>query len=172
MANVPVVISRAILTRQGASPILPGASEDPALPVNPDGPDGVSTFIALTDTPNDYTGQGGKVLSVNSGEDGLEFVGSYPEAVERENNTVLFDKDYVIGNAGARTGNILFDFTGAKLMSTTMMLHNHSSIPTFPAQAVIIGGFYETNVNNYIYFQLTRKTSSSEIVLITISQVI
>jgi hypothetical protein len=61
MANVPVIISRAIITREGASPILPGASEDPALPVNPDGPDGVSTFIALTDTPNDYTGQGGKV---------------------------------------------------------------------------------------------------------------
>jgi hypothetical protein len=37
MANVPVIISRAIITRQGASPILPGASEDPALPVNPDG---------------------------------------------------------------------------------------------------------------------------------------
>jgi hypothetical protein len=94
----------------------------------------------------------------------------YPEAVERENNTILFDKDYVIGNAAARTGNILFDFTGAKLMSTTMMLHNHSSIPTFPAQSVIIGGFYEINVNNYIYFQLTRKTSGSEIVLVTISQ--
>jgi hypothetical protein len=37
MANVPVIISRAILTRQGASPILPGASEDPAQPINPDG---------------------------------------------------------------------------------------------------------------------------------------
>jgi hypothetical protein len=37
MANVPVIISRAIITREGASPILPGASEDPALPVNPDG---------------------------------------------------------------------------------------------------------------------------------------
>jgi hypothetical protein len=92
------------------------------------------------------------------------------EGVERENNTVLFDKDYVIGNAGARTGNILFDFTGARLMSTSMMLHNDSSIPTFPAQSVIIGGFYEINVNNYIYFQLTRKTLGSEIVLITISQ--
>jgi len=37
MANVDVIISKAIITRQGASPILPGASEDPALPVNPDG---------------------------------------------------------------------------------------------------------------------------------------
>ena len=40
MANVPVIISRAIITREGASPILPGASEDPAQPINPDGPVG------------------------------------------------------------------------------------------------------------------------------------
>jgi hypothetical protein len=40
MANVPVIISRAIITRDGASPILPGASEDPAQPINPDGPVG------------------------------------------------------------------------------------------------------------------------------------
>ena len=96
----------------------------------------------------------------------------YPEAVERENNTVLFDKDYVIGNATARTGNILFDFTGAKLMGTTMMLHNSGTAPTFPAQAVKLGGEYELSENNYIYFQLTRKTASSEIVLYTISQVL
>jgi hypothetical protein len=96
----------------------------------------------------------------------------YPEAVERENNTVLFDKDYVIGNATARTGNILFDFTGAKLMGTTMMLHNSGTAPTFPAQAVKLGGEYELSANNYIYFQLTRKTASSEIVLYTISQVV
>jgi hypothetical protein len=98
--------------------------------------------------------------------------GGYPEAVERENNTVLFDKDYVIGNATARTGNILFDFTGAKLMGTTMMLHNSGTAPTFPAQAVKLGGEYELSENNYIYFQLTRKTASSEIVLYTISQVV
>jgi hypothetical protein len=96
----------------------------------------------------------------------------YPEAVERENNTVLFDKDYVIGNATARTGNILFDFTNAKLMATTMMLHNSGTAPPFPAQAVKLGGEYELSENNYIYFQLTRKTASSEIVLYTISQVV
>jgi hypothetical protein len=169
MANVPVIISRAIITREGASPILPGASEDPALPVNPDGPEGVSTFIALTDTPNDYIGQAGKVVAVNGGDDGLEFVDSYPEAVERASDTVLFDKDYVIGNAGARTGNISYDFTGAKLMAVTRMIHNHSTAPTFPAQTVILSGQYQLSVNNYIYFILTKK-SSTEIVELTISQ--
>jgi len=37
MANVDVIISKAIITRTFASPIVPGAIEDPALPVNPDG---------------------------------------------------------------------------------------------------------------------------------------
>lgn len=121
-------------------------------------------------------GGSGGIESVTGGfvdnTDPLNPIIEYPEAVERENNTVLFDKDYVIGNATARTGNVIFDFTGAKLMATTMMLHNHSSAPTFPAQAVRLGGGYILNQNNYIYFQLTRKTASSEIVLYTISQVL
>jgi hypothetical protein len=31
------------------------------------------TFISLTDTPNSYAGQAGKVVFVNAGETGLEF---------------------------------------------------------------------------------------------------
>jgi hypothetical protein len=93
----------------------------------------------------------------------------YPEAVERENNTVIFDKDYVIGNAGARTGNILFDFTGARLMSVTRMIHNDGTEPTFPAESVIIGGEYELSVNNYIYFICTKKSTTQK-VEVTISQ--
>jgi len=34
---------------------------------------GVSTFLGLTDTPANYTGQAGKYLKVNAGEDALEF---------------------------------------------------------------------------------------------------
>ena len=34
---------------------------------------GVSTFLDLTDTPADYSGQGGKVVKVKDTEDGLEF---------------------------------------------------------------------------------------------------
>lgn len=33
-----------------------------------------STFLGLTDTPNDYTGQGGKLVAVNSGETAVEFI--------------------------------------------------------------------------------------------------
>jgi len=35
---------------------------------------GSENFVGLTDTPSSYTGQSGKVLAVNSTEDGLEFV--------------------------------------------------------------------------------------------------
>lgn len=34
---------------------------------------GTTTFTGLTDTPANYTGEGGKVVKVNSGEDALEF---------------------------------------------------------------------------------------------------
>lgn len=32
------------------------------------------TFISLTDTPNSYTGAGGKIVAVKSSVDGLEFI--------------------------------------------------------------------------------------------------
>ena len=36
-------------------------------------PGGVTTFLGLTDTPGSYSGQGGKLVKVNSTPDGLEF---------------------------------------------------------------------------------------------------
>lgn len=33
----------------------------------------VTTFVGLTDTPANYTGQAGKYLKANAGEDALEF---------------------------------------------------------------------------------------------------
>jgi hypothetical protein len=38
------------------------------------GSTGSSTFLDLTDTPSDYTGQAGKVAAVNTAEDALEFI--------------------------------------------------------------------------------------------------
>jgi len=35
---------------------------------------GVTTFLGLSDTPSSFTGQGGKILAVNVGEDALEFI--------------------------------------------------------------------------------------------------
>jgi hypothetical protein len=97
----------------------------------------------------------------------------YPEAVLRANNTVLFDKDYITGNAGARTGNILFDFTGAKLGATTYMKHQDASAFTFPAQAVLLFDAADVSITvaNFFCFMLVDKTASSEKVHVTLSQV-
>jgi hypothetical protein len=98
---------------------------------------------------------------------------AYPEAIERANNTVLFDKDYITGNAGARTGNILFDFTGAKLGATTYMKHQDASAFTFPAQAVLLFDAADVSITvaNFFCFMLVDKTASSEKVHVTLSQV-
>lgn len=96
---------------------------------------------------------------------------TYPEATIRESNTVLFDDDYIIGNAAARTGNILFDFTGAKLGTTVRMIHQDVAAFTIPTEAVKLSGEYDGTVDNYIWFVLTNKTLGSEVVEMTISQV-
>lgn len=89
----------------------------------------------------------------------------YQEAEERASNTVLFDKNYVIGNAAARTGNILFDFTGAKLGAWTEMKHQSASAFTFPSTALLMfdSADISTTVANYFLFVLTKK-SSTEVV--------
>lgn len=92
------------------------------------------------------------------------------EAEERESDTVLFDKNYVTGNTAVRTGNILFDFTGAKLGSTTRILHNSGTKPTIPATGILISGSYTISVNNYIWFCITDIGSGTEKVEITVSQ--
>jgi hypothetical protein len=137
---------------------------------------GATNFIELLDVPTAYTGQSGKAVTVKVTEDGLEFTtpaSAYPEAVERANNTVLFDQDYIIGNAGARSGNILFDFTGAKLGATTEMLHDNSGAYTFPTEGVI-RDFETTKLalvtgNVKFGFTLVNKTVSSEVVDIRLS---
>jgi hypothetical protein len=88
-------------------------------------------------------------------------------ATFRENNTVLFDGDYISGiNAAARTGNILFDFTGVSLGATTEMRHNDAGAFTFPAEAVLMfaSADISTTVDNYFMFELVDNTVAAEIV--------
>ena len=80
---------------------------------------------------------------------------------ERESNTVLFDQKYIIGNADARTGNILFDFTGAKLGAETQMRHADASAFEFPDEAMLMFDKEDisTTEDNYFLFVLTKKSS-------------
>lgn len=83
------------------------------------------------------------------------------EKQERASNTILFDQDYIIGNSGARSGNILFDFTGAKLGAETEMRHADASAFTFPTEAILMfkPGDISTTDDNYFLFVLTKKSS-------------
>ena len=117
----------------------------------------VGIFINSSNEPFIVLSNGSTIAIAASG---------YPEASERENNTVLFDQNYIIGNAAARTGNILFDFTGAKLGAETEMRHADASAFTFPAEAMLMFDTADisTTEDNYFLFVLTDKTASSEVV--------
>ena len=87
------------------------------------------------------------------------WVNAYPAATHRENNTVLFDNDYVTGiNGSARSGNILFDFTGAQLGACTVMRHQSGSAFTFPAEADLMFATADisTTVANYFMFSIVK----------------
>jgi len=139
--------------------------------------------LKLTDTPiTPQTGRAGifidssnvpYVIDDAGNEIPFTSAGVYPEALARENNTVLFDNDYVTGIiASARTGNILFDFTGAKLGATTYMRHQDASAFTFPAEAVLLfdSADVSTTVANYFCFLLVDKTGAGEEVHVTLAQ--
>jgi hypothetical protein len=168
MSNVPINIFRNVIRRNGGRtsnpPALDGVNPDP---VNPEGTTGGP---ALPDTNKvSYNLPDNKNATERA--QARENIGAFGEAVERESNTVVFDQDYIIGNEGVRSGNILFDFTDAKLGAVTMMAHNSNSIPTIPATGIVIGGNYLTGVNNFIYFLCVKK-SSPQIVHVTISQIV
>jgi hypothetical protein len=104
-------------------------------------------------------------LGVNN-TDPVNPVIGYQPATHRENNTVLFDNDYVTGiNAAARSGNILFDFTGAQLGACTVMRHQTASAFTFPTEADLMFATADisTTVANYFMF-VCVKTDSPRIV--------
>jgi hypothetical protein len=87
------------------------------------------------------------------------FVPEYAAATHRESNTVLFDNDYVTGiNVSARSGNILFDFTGAQLVACTVMRHQDASAFTFPAEADLMFATADisTTVANYFMFSIVK----------------
>lgn len=88
---------------------------------------------------------------------------------ERQSNTVVFDKNYIIGNSLPITGNVFFDFTGANLGSKTIMIHD-SSIFTLPAESVILSPLQSTTLTNYIEFTLINNSIGNEQVHVIIRQ--
>jgi hypothetical protein len=100
--------------------------------------------------------EAGAVVAQQGAESAQSQVIAELELVQRENNTVLFDKNYLIGNAGARTGNILYDFTSARLGTVTRMLHQDTNEFTLPSETKIVAGEYDGTVLNFIWFVYTK----------------
>lgn len=144
--------------------------------------DGTSLWQYLgttTGTIADYRQVGGGAVASVSGPwidntDAANPVVGYQSATARASNTCLFDKDYIIGNTASITGNVLFDFTGAKLGASTEMKHEDASAFTFPSEALLmfdptdpVHGI-RTDIPNYLLFIITDVTASSEIVKVFI----
>jgi hypothetical protein len=141
----------------------------------PQGPPGITDGEQTINGPKTFTSSPIVPTPENNNQAATKgYVDShYPEAVTRESNTVIFDKDYVIGQALARTGNVLIDETGAKKMAVSTMLHNDSSAfgffqtdGTTPFVFIQEIGSYESGEDNYLDFQFLW----SGAVRLTISQ--
>jgi hypothetical protein len=136
---------------------------------------GTVTSVAVTGTDGIEVDSGSPITGAGNITLGLNATTikdtAFPEAELRESNEVIFGKNYIIGNAGFRTGNITFDFTGAKLGATTVMRHKDAGAFTIPSNAELLAGEYDGTVDNYLWFVLRDKTASTEKVQYTISQV-
>jgi len=69
----------------GLSPLTSGkiwAGFTGNFPREEDKPTGAVTFLALTDTPGDYSGNVNKVVAVNAGENALEFADPIPKTTD------------------------------------------------------------------------------------------
>lgn len=84
---------------------------------------GSSTFLGLTDTPSSYSGQAGKVVSVNVGETALEFITSPAGVTDHGLLTGLLDDDHtqyalLAGRSGGQT------LTGGTAASNNLVLRS------------------------------------------------
>ena len=189
MAKVPGTFYTAETQRKGATPVSPpNADDDPQGPINgatvpPVAKRYTSHAIMIADQNNQLEGylyfdgtdnwwyNGGTSGTISDYEAFGGGVAVYPEMDVRENNQLLFNKDYSTGiEASARTGNITVSFTGAQRGAVTVMRHNDSSEPSYPSQNIIITGEYIPSEDNYLFFILVNKSASTEIILCTIHQ--
>jgi hypothetical protein len=107
---------------------------------------GTDTFLTLTDTPDAYTGQGGKVVAVNSGATALEFVtggGSYTDEQAQDAVGTIFTDSATLDftyddTTPSITGSVKdASLTEAKLVLADVTTHNvsttqHGLVPKAP----------------------------------------
>ena len=78
-------------------------------------------------------------------------------------STITFERGAKYGYPTAITGDLVFDFSAAEEGETIIMRHNASAEPALPAQAVLLGGEYVPNENNYIYLTPIKVSESPDV---------
>lgn len=85
----------------------------------------------------------------------------------RSGTTIAFDQPATYGYTSAETGvTITLDSTGFIEGITQLLVHNHTTEPTFGSEFKIISGEYVISVDNYVMFLGVK----SNLILTTISQ--
>lgn len=79
---------------------------------------------------------------------------------------IAFDAPRTYGISVPETGNITLNSSGLVKGVTQLIIHNHSSEPTFGSEFKIISGAYVTSEDNYIFCHAV----SASLILVTISQ--
>lgn len=75
-----------------------------------------------------------------------------PFTDQKTGTAITFVYDTVYGTIGTpETGNITASYTGAKLGTSVLILHQAGSEPTYPAQFKKMSGTYDTTKINRIY---------------------
>jgi hypothetical protein len=111
------------------------------------------TVTSVSGTTNRITSTGGAtpVLDIDPAYDATTINGR--PVVDTTGTVIAFAVPQTYGSvASPETGNITLDATGLVLGMVQLLLHNHSSIPTFGSEFKRIGGTYVTSVLNSIYF--------------------
>jgi hypothetical protein len=87
------------------------------------GSGGVETFIELTDTPNSYTGQAGKFVTVKNDESGLQFSPNSSSGWRPANRVVRndshFTDDHTYTDASLAGTNFFVYYNGSKILTET-----------------------------------------------------
>ena len=135
-----------------AAPALPSSARVVAGSYVP-GQDNIITFQYVSNTevrtwivPIGTSGGGGVDISGK--------VDNFTAQVNGPASVVKFDRDRIMGEPTACTGNITFNTSGAVVGVTVEMRHNASTKPTLPASARIAAGCaYLVNQDNIFHFR-------------------
>lgn len=84
----------------------------------------------------------------------------------RSGTTIAFDATATYGYSSPETGNITLNSSGFVEGITQMLIHNHTTEPTFGSEFKIISGEYVISEDNYIMFLGVK----NNLILVTISQ--